>query len=113
MGKRSITVRIDRVGFTHEEHFLSKVDAEHWREMMEQTLAMPKPAARAHGGPHAQMHCDTPRARMLELAGPDIAAPVLPGNPGVFFLWVSAGTFASASNLFAVCWMPVSTRAFA
>ena len=45
MSRRSITVRIDRAGFTHEEHFLSKVDAEHSRQMMEETLDMPQAAA--------------------------------------------------------------------
>ena len=65
MSRRNITVRIDRADFTHEEHFLSKVDAEHWRQMMEETLRQPEliigdleahaaglaRTVRAHGGP--------------------------------------------------------------
>lgn len=42
---RPTTVRITRDAFLREESFLSKTDAEHWRQMMEETLDMPQAAA--------------------------------------------------------------------
>ena len=38
MPRKKIVVRIDDHGFVREEPFQSKVDADHWREMVEATL---------------------------------------------------------------------------
>lgn len=67
---RPTVVRIQHGTFQREESFLSKVDAEEWRQMMLDTLAMPQAAAldmhafargladmvRVHGGPHTRIH---------------------------------------------------------
>lgn len=45
MARRPIIVRLDRNGFVREESFLSKTDAEYWRDMMNETLDMPQAAA--------------------------------------------------------------------
>ena len=44
MARRPTVARIERGTFVREESFCSN-DAEHWRQMMEQTLAMPQSAA--------------------------------------------------------------------
>ena len=67
---RPTTVRIEHGDFVHEETFISKLDADHWRRMMEETLLMSLATAldlhllaaglagtvRRLGGPHARDH---------------------------------------------------------
>ena len=64
---RPTTVRIEHGDFVHEETFISKLDADHWRRMMEETLLISLATAlelhllaaglagtvRRLGGPHA------------------------------------------------------------
>ena len=68
MAKKAITVTVEKSGFTATETFMSKIDPQAWKEMLETTLghrdkvsfdlavyaAGLAETVRAHGGPYTQ-----------------------------------------------------------
>ena len=83
------TIRIEHGDFVHQETFISKLDADHWRSMMEETLRTSIATAlelrlfaaalagmvRRLGGSHTRDHWLTGMSRPG-------SAPPSPGNTG-------------------------------